>query len=41
MSAANPLIFQFSWWWIGLPAILKGWVDRVFAMGRIYRGEVY
>ncbi len=28
MSAANPLIFQFPPWWIGLPAILKGWVDR-------------
>lgn len=34
------LIFQFPLWWFGLPAILKGWVDRVFAMGRIYgRGK--
>jgi NAD(P)H dehydrogenase (quinone) len=32
------LIFQFPLWWFGLPAILKGWVDRVFAMGRIYCG---
>ncbi len=32
------LIFQFPLWWFGLPAILKGWVDRVFAMGRIYGG---
>jgi len=30
------LIFQFPLWWFGLPAILKGWVDRVFAMGKIY-----
>lgn len=30
------LIFQFPLWWFGLPAILKGWVDRVFAMERIY-----
>ena len=32
------LIFQFPLWWFGLPAILKGWVDRVFVMGRIYGG---
>lgn len=35
------LIFQFPLWWFGLPAILKGWVDRVFAMRRIYGGGVY
>ena len=27
------LIFHFPIWWLGLPAILKGWVDRVFAVG--------
>ncbi|MFH7028337.1 MAG: NAD(P)H-dependent oxidoreductase [Heteroscytonema crispum UTEX LB 1556] len=32
------LIFQFPLWWFGLPAIVKGWVDRVFAAGRIYGG---
>ncbi len=32
------LIFQFPLWWLGLPAILKGWVDRVFAVGRAYGG---
>lgn len=32
------LIFQFPIWWLGLPAILKGWIDRVFAMGRAYGG---
>lgn len=32
------LIFQFPIWWFGLPAILKGWVDRVFAQDRIYGG---
>lgn len=32
------LIFQFPLWWFGMPAILKGWVDRVFAMGRVYGG---
>ncbi|MFI4936514.1 MAG: NAD(P)H-dependent oxidoreductase [Caulobacterales bacterium] len=33
------LILQFPMWWFGLPAILKGWVDRVFAAGgKLYGG---
>ncbi len=32
------LIFQCPVWWFGLPAILKGWVDRVFACGLTYGG---
>jgi NAD(P)H dehydrogenase (quinone) len=32
------LVFQFPLWWLGMPAILKGWVDRVFAVGRAYGG---
>ncbi len=36
------MIWQFPLWWFGLPAALKGWVDRVFAMGRVYGGgKVY
>ncbi len=35
------LIFQFPLWWFSLPAILKGWVDRVFAMGTIYGGGMW
>ncbi len=36
------MIWQFPLWWFGPPAILKGWVDRVFAMGRIYGyGHIY
>lgn len=35
------LIFQFPLWWLGMPAILKGWVDRVFAVGRAYGGGRY
>lgn len=36
------LVFSFPLWWFGMPAILKGWVDRVFAYGRIYgRGRWY
>lgn len=32
------MIWQFPLWWFGLPAVFKGWVDRVFAMGRTYGG---
>ena len=32
----DALILQFPLWWFGLPAILKGWVDRVFAAGLTY-----
>ena len=28
----DALVFQFPLWWLGRPAILKGWVDRVFAV---------
>jgi NAD(P)H dehydrogenase (quinone) len=35
---ADFLLFQFPLWWFGLPAILKGWVDRVFAAGLTYGG---
>lgn len=34
----DALIFQFPLWWFGLPAMLKGWVDRVFVFGRVYGG---
>lgn len=37
---ADLLVFSFPMWWFSLPAILKGWVDRVFAMGVGYGGEV-
>lgn len=33
---ADLVIFNFPLWWFSLPAILKGWVDRVFAMGFSY-----
>jgi NAD(P)H dehydrogenase (quinone) len=35
------MIFVFPLWWFGLPAILKGWVDRVFAMGKMYGGSMF
>ena len=34
----NALILQFPLWWLSMPAILKGWIDRVFAVGRSYGG---
>lgn len=39
METCDLMIWQFPLWWFGLPAILKGWADRVFAMGRTYGGE--
>lgn len=32
------LILQFPLWWFSMPAILKGWVDRVMTMGFAYGG---
>ncbi|MDV6253512.1 NAD(P)H-dependent oxidoreductase [Vibrio sp. EA2] len=32
------VIFQFPLWWFGMPAALKGWVERIFVMGRVYGG---
>ena len=39
MEASDLMIWQFPLWWFGLPGVLKGWADRVFAMGRTYGGE--
>jgi Putative NADPH-quinone reductase (modulator of drug activity B) len=36
VSQANGLVFIHPVWWIGLPAMLKGWFDRVFSMGFAY-----
>lgn len=32
------LIFQFPIWWFSMPAILKGWVERVMTRGFAYGG---
>jgi NAD(P)H dehydrogenase (quinone) len=39
MEDCDLMIWQFPLWWFGLPGILKGWVDRVFVMGRTYGGD--
>ena len=31
------LVLHFPLWWFGMPAILKGWIDRVFVYGSVYR----
>lgn len=36
LANADLVIFQFPVWWFGMPAILKGWADRVFARGFAY-----
>ncbi|GME84266.1 unnamed protein product [Ambrosiozyma monospora] len=33
---ADMLILQFPLWWFSMPAILKGWVERVFSSGLGY-----
>lgn len=32
------LVLQFPLYWFSMPAILKGWVDRVFVNGVVYGG---
>ncbi len=34
------LVVHFPLWWFGMPAILKGWMDRVFVYGRMYRSAM-
>ncbi len=33
---ADAVILQFPLWWFSMPAILKGWIDRVYACGFAY-----
>ena len=40
LEAADLLILQFPMWWFSMPAMLKGWIDRVFVYGRIYRSKM-
>lgn len=39
---ADHLIFQFPLWWFSVPAILKGWLDRVLVKGFAYdAGKIF
>lgn len=42
LQAANMVIFITPIWWLSVPAILKGWFDRVLAMGVAWdAGKIY
>ncbi|MFF3228831.1 NAD(P)H oxidoreductase [Nocardia suismassiliense] len=36
VDAADLIVVVFPVWWFGLPAILKGWIDRVWNYGFAY-----
>lgn len=36
LLAADLVILVFPLWWFSMPAIMKGWVDRVWAFGLAY-----
>ncbi|XP_046565077.1 ribosyldihydronicotinamide dehydrogenase [quinone]-like [Haliotis rubra] len=38
LKRADLVIFQFPLYWFSYPAILKGWIDRVYVMGFAYGG---
>lgn len=40
LEAADLLVLQYPMWWFGPPAILKGWMDRVFLYGRVYTSKI-
>ncbi|MET9514150.1 NAD(P)H oxidoreductase [Streptomyces sp. NPDC002994] len=40
VEAADTIVVVFPLWWFGLPAILKGWVDRVWNNGFAYGRRV-
>jgi NAD(P)H dehydrogenase (quinone) len=33
LLSSDAVILQFPLWWFGAPAILKGWIERVYAFG--------
>ena len=39
LLAADLIVFTFPVFWFSVPAILKGWIDRVFISGPIYGGR--
>jgi NAD(P)H dehydrogenase (quinone) len=36
LRRADLVVLQFPLWWYGMPAMLKGWIDRVFEAGFAY-----
>jgi len=39
LLSAELVIFNFPIYWYGMPAIMKGWIDRVFVSGLCYGGR--
>lgn len=39
VQAADLLILNFPLFWMSMPAMLKGWIDRVFVSGLFYGGK--
>jgi NAD(P)H dehydrogenase (quinone) len=39
VAGCNALCVVYPLWWASMPAILKGYIDRVFARGFAYQGE--
>lgn len=39
IRTADLLVFEFPLWWSAPPAIMKGWFDKVFAMGVAWDGD--
>lgn len=39
VCAANLIVLTFPLFWFGVPAIMKGWFDRVFISGTFYGGK--
>ena len=37
IAEADRLVFIFPIWWVSMPALLKGYIDRVFTPGFAYR----
>ncbi|MEL7543014.1 MAG: NAD(P)H-dependent oxidoreductase [Pseudomonadota bacterium] len=40
LDRADLLIVHFPMWWFGPPAMMKGWMDRVFVYGEMYRSTM-
>jgi len=40
LERAELVVFQFPIWWHSVPAMLKGWMDRVFISGGLYTSRM-
>lgn len=39
LKASDMIIFHFPLWWAGPPSIMKGWIERVMAMGFAWNSD--